>query len=334
MIFLKLTERLVGIIKIMALAITLIVAQKNKQVSVPNTTFDKNSNPHNGNAYAGFLYSPYVYSFELLQTKLLESLKINKIYCLEFYIKNTIYDKFNINELSFLFSKKKIIEKTTDFYDDKTISENSFVVHKLTTEKKDNWTKVCVIYKPKAEEQFLTIGFNKTNDLLGLRKRTKNQQVFYYAIDDVSLLEIKDSSECSCKEVKTINKDSVKVEIVKSYYDSANVKAFVLNNLVFESNKSKLMPASNAELDKLVNYLKTNPTKTIELFGYTDNTGKELDNIKLSEARVKSVADYLINKGIESKRITFKGYGSKNPIKPNDTEFNKAKNRRVEFKIN
>ncbi len=214
---------------------------------------------------------------------------------------------------------------------------SSILYNAELVKKTNKWIEVKSIYTANGNEKYLTIGNFNPNLVYTHISKKKNkikEKYTYYFIDDVSLVEIRDSSECACNEEKSIKKDSVKVEIVKSYYDSANVKAFVLNNLVFESNKSKLMPASNTELDKLVNYLKTNPTKTIELFGYTDNTGKELDNIKLSEARVKSVADYLINKGIESKRITFKGYGSKNPIKPNDTEFNKAKNRRVEFKIN
>jgi len=304
----------------------------NRLVSVPNNS-EGVSYPKNGNAYAGFGYFFKEMHIEYIQTKLLQQLRLNKTYCLEFYVKKASKYRFSFDELSILFSKEEVKMEHSGFYDNKIIEENNLISYKVTLSKKDDWTKVILCYKPKTDEQFLTIGFNNPIDINKLHKQARVVGSYYY-IDDVSLVEIKESSECSCKEVKTINKDSVKVEIVKSYYDSANVKAFVLNNLVFESNKSKLMPASNAELDKLVNYLKTNPTKTIELFGYTDNTGKELDNIKLSEARVKSVADYLINKGIESKRITFKGYGSKNPIKPNDTEFNKAKNRRVEFKIN
>ncbi len=306
---------------------------KDKAFLIPNN-FVGNSFPHAGNAYIGFGYYFKEKHIEYIQTKLIEPLNANKSYCLEFFIKKASLYRFSFDELSILFSKEEFKWDNSEFYDDKVKEDNNLLVYKLPIQKKDEWTKVCLMYKPKTEEQYLTIGFNKPKDVFMLHMQARVVGSYYY-LDDVSLIEIKDSNsnQCSCNIVNPIKKDSIKVEVVKSYYDSAYVKAFVLNNLVFESNKSKLLPVSNAELDKLVNYLKTNPTKTIELFGYTDNTGKELDNIKLSEARVKSVADYLISKGIETKRITFKGYGSKNPIKPNDTELNKAKNRRVEFKI-
>ena len=67
------------------------------------------------------------------------------------------------------------------------------------------------------------------------------------------------------------------------------------------------------------------------MLGYTDNIGDEESNIQLSEERAGSVTQYLINKGINKDRISYKGYGSKNPITNNDTEQEKEKNRRVEF---
>ena|GEM_PF-4433765 len=110
-------------------------------------------------------------------------------------------------------------------------------------------------------------------------------------------------------------------------------KNIVLNNVFFNSDKSELLPASFAELDKLVSYLKTNSTSKIEISGYTDNTGVAEKNLTLSTARAKAVADYLTSKGISGTRVSYKGYGSANPIADNSTEENKKKNRRVEFKI-
>ena len=290
-----------------------------------------------GTAYAGvamaFDSSPD-FRYEFIQTKFTDALKKNGYYCLSFFVQRAKISTVDYSSFSSLISCEKIKIKNWNFIDRNDLGSNIYLKKSIDYTKNSLWIPICIAFKAKGGENYLTIGYDKFIDRLKSNNKFKNkeQKLFYY-IDDVSLVEIKDSSECVCNELKPVKKDSVKVGLVKSYYDSANVKAFVLNNLVFESNKSKLLPASNMELDKLVNYLKTNPTKTIELFGYTDNTGKELDNLKLSEARVKSVADYLINKGIETKRITFKGYGSKNSIKPNDTELNKAKNRRVEFKI-
>ncbi len=87
------------------------------------------------------------------------------------------------------------------------------------------------------------------------------------------------------------------------------------------------------ELDKLIDYLNKNKNTTIEIFGHTDNTGAEEKNKILSAARAKAVADYLISKGIEKSRTSYKGYGSTMPIAKNDTEEGRQKNRRVEFVI-
>ena len=86
-------------------------------------------------------------------------------------------------------------------------------------------------------------------------------------------------------------------------------------------------------MDKLGKYLSENANTVIEISGHTDNIGDKEHNQELSTARAKAVADYLVSKGIEVKRITYKGYGSTRPIASNDTEEGKAQNRRVEIKI-
>jgi outer membrane protein OmpA-like peptidoglycan-associated protein len=108
----------------------------------------------------------------------------------------------------------------------------------------------------------------------------------------------------------------------------------ILKNIFFENEKSTLLPQSYTELDRLVQYLKLNPNKKIEISGHTDNIGSESLNKNLSEARAKSVADYLIRQGIDKTNINYKGFGSLKPIATNITEDGRQKNRRVEFTIN
>jgi len=110
-------------------------------------------------------------------------------------------------------------------------------------------------------------------------------------------------------------------------------KKAVLKNIFFEYDSYKLQKRSYAELDKLFNFLKENPNIKIELSGHTDNTGTEAYNNKLSLQRAKSVYDYLISKGADKTRLTYKGYGSKSPVDTNDTEEGRQNNRRTEFKI-
>ncbi len=106
-----------------------------------------------------------------------------------------------------------------------------------------------------------------------------------------------------------------------------------MNNIFFDTNSSNLKNESDAELQKLISFLTSNPKLKIEVSGHTDNTGNDASNKTLSENRAKAVCDYLIKNGIEPTRVAYKGYGSSKPILSNDTEEGRAKNRRTEFKI-
>lgn len=106
-----------------------------------------------------------------------------------------------------------------------------------------------------------------------------------------------------------------------------------LNNLFFEVGKSEMTAASFPELDRVVRFLKENKLIEIEVGGHTDNVGSHDDNVKLSEARAKSVDVYFVQHGIDLSRIKYKGYGETQPLVPNDSEENRQKNRRVEFTI-
>jgi outer membrane protein OmpA-like peptidoglycan-associated protein len=85
------------------------------------------------------------------------------------------------------------------------------------------------------------------------------------------------------------------------------------------------------ELNKLVELMKDNPSVTIRINGYTDNVGNEADNLKLSDNRAKAVVNYLVNKGIDAKRLTSKGFGEMQPLADNSTEEGRTLNRRTEF---
>jgi outer membrane protein OmpA-like peptidoglycan-associated protein/tetratricopeptide (TPR) repeat protein len=107
----------------------------------------------------------------------------------------------------------------------------------------------------------------------------------------------------------------------------------VLKNIFFDVNKFEIKPASQVELEKLVQLLHLNPKLKIEISGHTDNVGKPTDNIKLSNNRAKAVVNYLIAKNIAVSRLFFKGYGSTKPVADNKTEEGKALNRRTEMKV-
>lgn len=106
-----------------------------------------------------------------------------------------------------------------------------------------------------------------------------------------------------------------------------------LNNIFFDFAKSALKPESFSELNRIVEFLNANPSVSIELSGHTDAVGSDSDNLNLSDARAKSVMNYLVSKGISALRLTSKGYGESKPLATNDNEEGRAANRRVEFVI-
>lgn len=110
-------------------------------------------------------------------------------------------------------------------------------------------------------------------------------------------------------------------------------KAFVLDNVTFETGKAELKPASYPVLDELVEYLKRKDDEKIEVGGHTDDVGKAEANMILSNNRANTVRAYLLTKGIAPERVSARGYGMDMPIAENDTEEGRALNRRTEVKI-
>ena len=110
-------------------------------------------------------------------------------------------------------------------------------------------------------------------------------------------------------------------------------ESFILPNIFFEFAQSNLLPDSYSELERLLKYLVENKTVKIEISGHTDNQGSDAYNQQLSMERAKTVYHFLIAHGIDANRLSYKGYGKDKPVAPNDTEENRAKNRRTEILI-
>lgn len=110
-------------------------------------------------------------------------------------------------------------------------------------------------------------------------------------------------------------------------------KAIVLNNLYFASFQTTILPESEAALQQLYEMLAGNPELRIRIVGHTDDVGTDEDNQVLSEGRAQSVRQAMIDRGIAPTRIEAEGRGEKEPVVPNTSDENRAKNRRVEFVI-
>ena len=103
--------------------------------------------------------------------------------------------------------------------------------------------------------------------------------------------------------------------------------------IFFKFSSKKIEKYSHPSLDKLVNFLETNQKVRVELGGYSDELGTQKNNVTLSEERAKAVVDYLIKKGIDFSRLTYRGYGKVSPKHPNKTAHGRILNRRVECKV-
>jgi outer membrane protein OmpA-like peptidoglycan-associated protein len=105
------------------------------------------------------------------------------------------------------------------------------------------------------------------------------------------------------------------------------------SGITFDTGKAAIKPNFYPVLNDIANVMIKYPETKIEIQGHTDNVGSDADNLKLSELRAQSVTTALINKGVESTRLSPVGYGESKPIATNDTPAGREANRRIEIKI-
>ena len=312
-----------------------------KQCKVPKNKLGIQM-PRSGESMVGIYCSLTDYR-EYIQTELKETLKEGETYKLSFYVSLSEYSKGAVATIGGLFTSYRIWDTTRQMLTDnkvKTLSNgmrqviatfyqpqavNDFNRPLFDT---SNWQKVEGIFVANGGERYLTIGNFYPEEQSNHIDPMNTQNILpgaYYYIDDVELYCL------SCKEQK---KESIAIENNKAKQDDFMVgSTVVLDDIFFDFDKSILLPQSYVALLKLRNLLNENPNMKILLAGHTDNKGKDKYNEKLSEARAKAVYDYLVERGIDKKRLKYAGFGAKHPIADNKTEEGRAKNRRVEFTI-
>lgn len=261
-----------------------------------------------------FFSEPQV-EWDYVSFRLETPLKQDQIYCVRFYYKYwKKYSAMAASSIGVLFSNQLIPEAPSQSeirFNPQIVSPKGWLLDTA-------WVEVVGVYRANGSERILTIGnFTFPQEWGGVRRPgimpDSSTAINYvpramYFIDDFSMTEI--TNEFFCAPVNA---------------------PILLSNINFQSGGVKLLATSYATLDKLCAYLKSDPLIHIEISGHTDSTGHETSNQKLSAQRAKTVADYLINKGISKKRIHYKGYGSSRPLVPNNNESGRARNRRVEF---
>ncbi|WP_170034610.1 OmpA family protein [Nonlabens xylanidelens] len=287
-----------------------------------------------GNSYAGIILLNHQNYREYITGSLQKKLIEGQNYKIKFFISlaeksglstNSIGVLFNSNRENFTTYKNfdgltitetKNSVNNIDFNEQKKKDDFSYLVDLSTVETfKDskNWTLVETEFIANGTEKYFTIGNFKSNletKYKLTRSRVEGPSSYYY-IDDVSIEEIEE-------EIKVEN--TFKLNSI-----------YTLKSVLFDFDKATLIEKTTQELDELVTYLKSHLDLKVTINGHTDYLGNAAYNQKLSEDRAKSVANYLINKGISKDRINYRGYGESQPIDPNEPEDAQAKNRRVEF---
>jgi outer membrane protein OmpA-like peptidoglycan-associated protein len=106
-----------------------------------------------------------------------------------------------------------------------------------------------------------------------------------------------------------------------------------MSDVLFATGKYTLKPQTQISLAKVAGILQSYPGLKLQVEGYTDNTGSDMFNQKLSENRADAVRSFLIAQGVSPNNITSTGYGESNPVADNSTSAGRAKNRRVQLVV-
>jgi OOP family OmpA-OmpF porin len=292
--------------------------------------------------YAGFaLYKKSDPYSEYIQGKLVYPLVKGQKYCIKVSIALTSYSGFSVNQIAFHLSPIPISinEKNESTY----IPQ---VRLSIKTVDNKNFTTLCDYFVAVGGEKYISIGrFSSAGKLESVQRANIPKTDFgiensaYYFIDNVVLNEIQDTKECYCNN-SILQEDSVKLitytepDIIGT--DLTKLKlgnSVILKNVNFEFNSFKLLPISDTILKTLLTFLIDNPKIKLVISGHTDDIGTEEYNLELSISRAKSVYNWLINNGIDSTRLDYKGFGKSVPLYKETDERFRALNRRVEVKI-
>ena len=108
---------------------------------------------------------------------------------------------------------------------------------------------------------------------------------------------------------------------------------WVLTNVLFDTDKATIKPASHTELDEVVKVFDENPGLRVEVDGHTDSRGSDAHNLDLSQRRAEAVLEYLVRHGVAVERLAAKGFGESKPVADNESVEGMSLNRRVELNV-
>ena len=285
-----------------------------------------NSNAHSGKGYAGI----YVWTSgrdyrEYLQCELAEPLTAGEKYILEFYYKLANKAVYAINRMGLAVSQIPINKNQDGALD--IVPVLSINQDTAMTAATGTWEHARLEYVAQGGERYVIIGnFFSNKDTrstrlpfrFGMNPMLNDKS--YYFIDDVSVQHVGAEKPVDHKVVAQLNPETIELNHI-----------YTLKDIKFEFDSYILHPSSNDELAKVVAYLKAHPEINIRVSGHTDFSGTDEYNLTLSRNRAKSVADFLVMRGVDEHRIVSYGFGKSRPLNPAKTEDAAKINRRVEL---
>lgn len=291
-------------------------------------------NAHSGEAYCGIYCSQELYR-EYLQTELITPLMAGKRYRVSFWVSLAEKSPFATATLGALLTKNRIEDSARGILMERELSQlenhgsqsiatyfSPQVVNpfdKVLNNSKE-WVEISGEFIAEGGERFLTIGnffpFNKSNVVSTEGSNTPLPGAYYY-VDDVAV---------TCL-------DTLPAPLPEPNQAPEVDEIICLWEVYFATGESEVLQQSYNELTKLQELLKNHPSMKIELRGHTDNHGTIDYNQKLSESRAKAVVEYLVDRGIERRRLTWMGFGKSLPVADNSTPEGRRKNRRVEYRV-
>lgn len=263
---------------------------------------------------------------EYMHVKLLETLEKGETYHFKMYIR-----LLEANNVTVTVKQLGAYFSDTEFQIGMEFNEEGLVD---TTYNKGisgtlNWILIQGDYLAKGNEKYIIIGNFRTKMKDDFVKKNKwslfEFKEAYYYIDDISL-----RKKIAEVDSSTLENGGGVVNWLPQSFKSG--QTFDIKNLYFENGTSNLLSASSKALDELANALNNHPLMVIQINGHMDKFGDEAEEKKISKERARVVYGYLKTKGVVNP-MTFKGFGSSQPVAPNDSEEYKAKNRRVEVSI-
>lgn len=271
-----------------------------------------------GKGYAGlYLLAPNDYR-EYLQGKLTASLVKGRRYAVSFYVSLADKSNYALRDIGILFSEKRINEptrKTIRIHKSKS-KFNTYTFKQVSNKRffadKEGWMEVYVEIVAKGSEQYITIGNFKDNEHTKLLKSPGSKSAAYYYVDMVSVTPIESTPVGD---------------------DLFTNKTYKFENILFNSDKYELSTEARQELDEFYEVIKDDPSLVVSISAHTDTDGTATYNDELSDKRATSVAKYLMQLGLPSKRINWEGHGGEKPVAENSTAEGKRRNRRVEYVI-